>query len=313
MKILFAGTPEFALPSLQGIHEHSKHELSAVLTNPDKLSGRGRRLQKNPVKRYAEVAGIPILQPERLNADVREAVLKRGADLLAVVAYGKIFGPRFLSLFPRGGVNLHPSLLPQYRGPAPIPAAILAGERESGISIQCMDLKMDAGDILLQEGFEIAPDATTLSLSEYTARRGADLLIQVLDQIEEGRTDPLAQEEDRASYCSLITKEDALMDWNLPAEQIDRAVRAYFPWPQAHTYWEDRKINILSTLPVVQGSREKQEPGRVIGIDKKQGILIQTGEGILAIRRLQLQTKKAMDWQSFIHGNQHIISSLLGG
>ena len=313
----------------------------AVLTGPDRAAGRGMKLQKSPVKLYAEAAGIPILQPQRLDRSAREVLRAHSPELLVVAAYGKIFGPRFLSLFPRGGVNLHPSLLPRYRGPAPIPAAILAGDRESGISIQAIDLKMDTGDILMQEGFEITPEADTLSISGYCAWRGAEMMLQVLEQMEAGTLKHHPQEEGEASYCNLIKKEDAVINWHAPCEVIDRAIRAYFPWPLAQTSWEGRGLNILAATPVApiptgaiptdplptsqpgtqssslseaanDGARSS-EPGRVLGVDKNRGILVQTGEGILALRRLQLQAKKAMDWKSFINGNRHIISALLGG
>ena len=298
----------------------------AVLTSPDKVSGRGMRLQKSPVKLYAQKAGIPVLQPQRLDRVAREAVLEHGPDLLAVAAYGKIFGPRFLSLFPGGGINLHPSLLPRHRGPAPIPAAILAGDRESGISIQFIDLRVDSGDIIIQEGFEITPEANTLSVSRYCAQRGATMMLQAIDQIETGTLNPRPQEEREASYSRLIKKEDARIDWRSPGEVIDRAIRAYVPWPLAQTNWEGRGLNILAATPVTQIAMQSSsltqeastsflhsEPGRVLAVDRSRGILVQTGEGILALQRIQLQAKKAMDWKSFLNGNRRIISSLLGG
>lgn len=313
MRILFAGTPEFALPSLQAIHEHS--ELVAVLTNPDRVSGRSRKLRQNPVKQYAEAVGVPVLQPERLDAAAREAVQEYAPDLLAVAAYGKIFGPKFLAIFAQGGINLHPSLLPRYRGPAPIPAAILSGDHESGISIQQIALEMDAGDILVQEPFPISPQSTTQNLSEYSARRGAELMLQAIDQLESGAIKPRPQNANHASYCRLIKKEDALINWQLSAADIERTVRAYLPWPLAHTHWEGRVLNILAAAPLEspRSSGGDRKPGRVLGVDKNRGILIETGEGILALQSLQLQARKVMDWRSFINGNQRIITSLLGG
>lgn len=322
MRILFAGTPEFALPSLQAIHEHS--ELVAVLTNPDRVSGRSRKLRQSPVKQYAEAVGLPVLQPERLDAAAREAVREYAPDLLAVAAYGKIFGPKFLAIFAQGGINLHPSLLPRYRGPAPIPAAILAGDHESGISIQQIALEMDAGDILVQEPFPISPQSTTQNLSEYSARRGAELMLQAIDQLEAGAIKPRPQNANHASYCRLIKKEDALINWQLSAAEIEQAVRAYLPWPLAHTHWEGRGLNILAAAPLesplssdnidnIDNTGGDRKPGRVLGVDKKRGILVETGEGILALQSLQLQARKVMDWRSFINGNQGIITSLLGG
>ncbi len=320
MRILFAGTPGFAVPALAKIHEESRHDIAAVLTNPDAGSGRGRKLRVSPVKSYAAEQGIPVIQPLSLRSEARREAAAFAADLMVVVAYGKIFGPRFLELFPKGAVNLHPSLLPKYRGPAPIPAAILAGDEISGISVQEVGLEMDAGDIILQEEFAIDDNSDAESLSEYCAQRGAQMMVEALDLIESGWETRTPQDDSRASYCSLLAKEDGQIDWKNRSEEIHRLIRAYRPWPLAHSSWEGQNLTIRASSPVKSASlsddmrarASKAEPGTVIGVDKSSGILVKTGDGVLALTRLQQQSKRDMDWKSFINGNPRFISSVLG-
>lgn len=330
MRILFAGTPAFALPSLKQLHESSSHQVLAVLTNPDAPGGRGRKLKQSPVKQYALEQDIPVLQPARLGKEARERVKELDPQGMAVVAYGKIFGPKFLSVFNGNAVNLHPSLLPRYRGPAPLPAAILAGDSVTGISIQKLALEMDAGDILIQEQLPIHINDSAATLGEKASVRGAQLLQDALDGLERGTLTPSVQEESCASYCSLLHKDDGIVDWSRPAEEIHRLVRAYTPWPLAHTRWEGRGVNILETRLLAHELEETNDPdlnrriselvesagpvpGTVIAMDKTLGILVQTGDGILVLTRLQLHTKKALDFISFINGNSGFISSVLGG
>lgn len=321
MRLIFAGTPQFSVPSLNLIHKHSQHEVAAVLTNPDSVRGRGRNIQLSPVKVFAQEHGIPCIQPERLGATAREQVKEIHADILVAVAYGKIFGPKFLSLFPRGGINLHPSLLPKYRGPAPIPAAILAGDGTSGISVQELALEMDAGALLLQEKFSIGPNDDNETLTQYCSEKGAAMLIRVLDEIEAGSAKPREQEHSLATYCSMLRKADGLIDWRQDAAHIHRLVRAFVPWPLAHTTWNGKGLNIRSCkaleereIPsLAQASEHNRVAGRVLAVDKSLGILVQTGNGVLAVDTLQLESKRAMDFKSFLNGNPQIIASLLGG
>ncbi|AHC14274.1 methionyl-tRNA formyltransferase [Salinispira pacifica] len=330
MRILFAGTPAFAVPSLKQLHESSSHRVVAVLTNPDAPVGRGRKLKPSPVKQYALEHDIPVLQPSRLGREAREEVLKYEPQGMAVVAYGRIFGPKFLSLFNGNAVNLHPSLLPLYRGPAPLPAAILAGDSVTGISIQKLALKMDSGDILIQEQLPIHINDSAATLGDRASLRGARLLSDALDGLENNSLTPRVQDETAASYCTLLHKDDGIVDWNQSAHAIHRLVRAYTPWPLAHTRWGERGLNILETRLLTQELEEKnnpdlnrrissltesavRKPGTVIGMDKSLGILVQTGDGILVLTRLQLHTKKALDFISFLNGNSGFISSVLGG
>ena len=312
MKLLFAGTPEIAVPTLVALADC--HEICGVLTNPDRPSGRGRKTEYSPVKEKALELGLKVFQPERLNGEFRDVIRELKPDLLAVVAFSKIFGPKFMELFPLGGINLHPSLLPKYRGPSPIQAAILNGDDVTGITVQKLAQKMDAGDILLQK--EIALDGTETAgiLTERCSELGAPMMLEAVEAIEHGTADPVPQMHENATYCSLIGKTDGLIDWNLSAEEICRRVRGYNPWPAAYTTFGGTKLTVWDAKPF-DSSDGKPNPksGTVTGMDKKVGILIQTGNGVLSISRLQLQAKKAMDHVSFLNGVHDFIGSTLGG
>ncbi len=309
LKVLFAGTPEMAVPSLVAVAK--QYPVVGVLTSPDQEVGRGRKTVPSPVKQKARELGLLVITPEKLDGTVREQVGSLSPEILVVVAYGKIFGPRFLSLFPRGGINLHPSLLPRYRGPSPIPAAILGGDPATGITIQKLALQMDAGPILLQEVIPLNGTETTASLTELCAERGAELLLRVLEGIETGTVKEIPQDEDQATYCKLITKDDGKIQWSTPAVQIERMVRAYDPWPAAWTLYQGAVLKILKAS-VFHPSKKGEKEGKVIGVDKEKGILVQTGEGILAIHKLQLQARKVLDFASFLNGERDFIGSILG-
>ncbi|MBN2510320.1 MAG: methionyl-tRNA formyltransferase [Spirochaetales bacterium] len=315
MRILFAGTPDIAVPSLKALARN--FTVCGVLTSPDRASGRGRHISLSPVKEEALALGLPVLQPERINADFRSEVTALHPDVLAVVAFSKIFGPKFLSLFPFGGINLHPSLLPAYRGPSPLQTAILNGDTLTGITLQKISLEMDAGDILLQKPVPLTGSETSGSLTAYCAQLGADMMVEAVSALERGTATPLPQDHANASYCRLITKHDGIINWSDPAEKIERQVRAYDPWPVAHTFFKGSKLSILAAATYVTGMDSSSDPppvpGKVTGMDKKAGILIQTGQGTLSVSRLQLQAKKAMDFQPFLNGVHDFIGSTLGG
>ncbi|MDA3955748.1 methionyl-tRNA formyltransferase [Oceanispirochaeta sp.] len=312
MRILFAGTPDIAVPSLNALAFH--YDIAGVLTNPDKARGRGKQVQFSPVKKAALELGLPVFQPSKLTADFREEIQALSADLLVCLAYGKIFSQTFMDLFPKGGINLHPSGLPDLRGPSPLNSLILRGDRVGAITIQSLAKEMDSGDILLQVPLVLEERETTASLSGRVAHEGADCLLQVLRDMEAGNLKPVPQDHNKATYCSLIGKDDGLMDWSQSAEQLDRVVRAYTPWPHGFTFWKNLRLNILEARPY-EGSLFPPgtvKVGEVAGLDKKDGILIQTGEGLLAVTRLQLQSKKALDHKSFINGSKDFVGSVLG-
>jgi methionyl-tRNA formyltransferase len=315
VRVLLAGTPEIALQSLEAIHR-SRHDLVGVLTAPDRQAGRGRRVIPPPVKARALELGLPTLQPERVRTEAREQVAALKPEILACVAHGRIYGPKFIALFPYGTLNLHPSLLPRYRGPAPVAAPILNGDREAGVTIQRLALEVDAGDILAQEAITLDGTETTGTLTVRLGELGARLLVSVLDAIESGNASEQPQDHSQASYTTLVTKEDGHIDWAEPAELIARKVRAYDPWPRTFTLFGGRRLNVLKAVAEsgqsADGSADTH-PGRVIRVDTALGILVETGNGLLALQRLQLQSRKPLDWRSFLNGVRDFVGSVLGG
>jgi len=340
MRILFAGSPAIAVPSLQALSdmelEGKPVVLAGVLTNPDSKRHRtGPKIgNEEPTDVSAAVSEldvlrkgrglcpIPQIKPEKLDERIRKEVASLAPDLLVSFACGHFFGPRFLALFPLGGINIHPSLLPRYRGASPIPAAILAREKETGICIQKLAAQMDTGDLLAVEHFALSGRETTLSLSETAGRKAALMLRDVLPDFN--RTVAVARsQEGEAIYCRQIKKEDGIIDWNKSASEIDAQIRAYTPWPLSFTCLGQDTLFILEAAPLedmktfseTEIVREKDNtvtPGTVLGTDREKGILIQTGDGILAVRRLQWQTKKALDWKDFCNGTRCFAGSRLG-
>jgi methionyl-tRNA formyltransferase len=323
MRILFAGSPAIAVPALEALAslalENRGFELAGVLSNPD--SPRGRHGKPEPTElalaaaalapRFGE-AGLPppvLLKPERLGGEVRALVGALGPDILISFAYGRIFGPKFLALFPQGGINIHPSLLPAYRGPTPIPQTILNRDRETGISIQRLALEMDQGDILAREAFPLGGTETAATLSGEMARRAALLLPRVLRGIASGTLEARPQDGEGASYCRLLSREDGRIGWDRGAPGIEAQIRAYTPWPLSWTLDGGRDLYILkaAVLPGGEGV-----PGTVLGIDRERGILVQTGDGVLAVSMLQYGGKRALGWKDFLNGARGFIGRRLG-
>jgi methionyl-tRNA formyltransferase len=333
VRILFAGSPSIAVPALEELFKRaqgsSDFELTAILTNPDSVKGRsgiplptetGAAAERLRAE-YCAAAGyggaaVPlILKPEKLDAAARESIAPLKPDLLVSFAYGRIFGPKFLGLFPLGGINIHPSLLPKYRGPTPIPAAILAGDTETGISIQRLAAEMDSGDILLQEHIPLNGRETTAGLSEIVAHKAAQMLPVVLAGLASGSLYGIPQNHGQATYCPLIEKEQGCIDWSTSAGEIDAMIRAFDPWPQSWTMHGDNQLFILKAMAVRESGMvdvSSKPPGVVLGTDRKQGILVQTGAGVLAVTELQYAYKRALRWNDFLNGARDLIGSRLG-
>ncbi len=310
MRILFAGTPEIAVPSLKLLHQ--KGYVTAVLSSPDAPKGRNRQLHPCPVKEAAESLGLSVLTPERLDSSVRDEIAAFNPELLVVVAYGKIFGPKFLSLFPEGGLNLHPSLLPLHRGPAPIPFTILNGDAEWGLTVQQVALEMDAGDIIVQRSFPCDGSETSGSLLETAAETGASAVLEAVEQIITGSAAPISQDHSLASYSGMISKTDGSVDWKDSAEKIERMSRAYDPWPGAYTSLNDKKLTLWKCR--LSASTDPSDiPGKILSIDSSHGILVQTGKGVLSVLELQLQGKKRLPFKEFINGVRDLEGAILGG
>jgi len=320
MRVLFAGTPAIAVPSLEILGREEGITLAGVLTNPDKP--RGRKGESCPsevceaaqkiISRYKEQGKetIPILKPVKLDAALREEVSTLKPDLLVSFAYGHIFGPKFLALFPLGGINIHPSLLPKYRGPSPLQAAIINRDCETGISIQKLAQETDSGDILAVEYLQLTGAETAESLSGVVSQKAALMLPSVIKKISEGEQGT-AQDHSKASFCSMISRDSGLIDWERQsAAEIEARIRAFTPWPLCRTIHNGRELFILKAV-VFDENSNRGVPGQVLGIDKN-GILIQTGSGILAVTELQYQAKKALFWRDFLNGARDFTGSKLG-
>lgn len=310
MRILFAGSPDIAVPSLEAL-VGAGHTVVGVLTNPPAPRGRGLGVSSTAVATAASRLGLRVLSPERLGPNERDAIAALNPELLVVYAYGRIFGPKFMALFPRGGINAHPSLLPRWRGCAPIPFAILNRDAKTGVSIQRVSARVDAGDVLRQSTIELDGTETTETLSSVCARLGAELLCQVLDEIGSGTERGVSQDESAACYSRELAKDDGNLDWAGAALDLDARVRALIPWPLAFTCLGADRLAILESRPYPDETGDAVA-GTVISVDKSRGIMVQTGHGLMAILRLQLQGKKAMGFKDFANGARGLVGTRLG-
>ncbi|MCD6386622.1 methionyl-tRNA formyltransferase [Candidatus Sumerlaeota bacterium] len=320
MRIVFMGTPESALYVLQLLIESSKHHIVAVVTQPDRPAGRGRHLAPPPVKVFAHQHGIPVYQPERLknNAEFIQTLRGFEADVFVVVAYGKILPPEILAIPRLGCVNVHFSLLPKYRGAAPVQWAIINGERVTGVTIMKMNERMDEGDILAQVPVDILEDDDTVSLTNCMSCLGAEALLKVLDEAEKtGALIGKPQDHSLATYAPKLKKEDGLLDWSLPNEKIICRIKGLYPWPCARTYLKGKLIKLLQAEPSRDSDKEllpvkdaeKITPGTVVGVAKDRGFFVRTGDGFLVITKLQPENKKPMSGIDFVNGGYVKIGS----
>lgn len=305
-RIVFMGTPEFAVPVLDAL-TRTTHKIVGVYTRPDQPAGRGKPLRAPPVKRLAEKHSLPIFQPPTFRKPEFIAPLRDLApEIIIVAAYGLILPPEVLAIPPRGCINTHASLLPRHRGAAPIAAAILAGDKETGITLMQMDAGLDTGPILAQRAIPIAEDDTTGTLTPRLADLAAALLIETLPRLLAGEITPQPQDESRATVFKTIRKEEGLIDWTRPAIEIARCVRAFNPWPSAYTFWNGAQLKILRAHAA---ANERSEPGRVLQIQKE--IAVATGDGSLILREVQLAGKRAMSAQEFVRGQKEFVGAVL--
>jgi methionyl-tRNA formyltransferase len=301
LRVAFAGTPEFARVALAGLLR-SHHQVAGVITRPDRPRGRGRRIQASPVKQTAVAAHLPVLQPETLRNDpaVPAALRDWAADVLVVVAYGLIVPQPLLDAAPLGSINIHASLLPRWRGAAPIQRALLAGDATTGITIMRMEAGLDTGPILLQRSVEIGPADTSGDLHDVLARMGAEALVSALDGLADGSLEARPQPAEGASHAGKIAKSEALITWQHSAIDIDRQVRALNPWPVAETRFEDEQLRVLRAQaePRDAAANTAAEPGTVIAI-RDARILVQCGEGQLALTDVQRPGRKPITAAEF--------------
>jgi len=306
-RIVFMGTPEFALPTFQALV--ARYAVVGVVTQPDRPAGRGRAVQPPPIKPLAEARGIPVFQPQGLRPPEAVARLKEWSpDVVVTAAIGFILIPEVLAVPTAGTLNVHASLLPRWRGAAPIQAALLAGDGETGVTIMCTDAGMDTGPILSQQAIPIAPRETAATLHDRLAQVGADLLIETLPRWLSGELTPRPQPAGGVTLANRIRKEDGLIDWNRPALEIDRQIRAFTPWPGAYSFWDERRLKIVAAFPVPADAT--QPPGTVIERDGLPAVV--TGAGLLQLDELQLEGKRAVPGADFVRGQPDFIGARLG-
>ena len=310
MRIIFMGTPEFAVPPLEQLIQN-KYQVVAAYTRPDKPAGRGRSLVSSPVKKAAITWGLPVLQPVSLKkAEVVAQLADLHPDVIVVAAFGQILPQSVLDIPRHGCLNIHPSLLPRFRGASPVAAAILAGDEVTGVSIMLMDSGLDTGPILAQTTVPVSPQDTTGSLTARLSAEASSLLPEVLPGWTRGEITPRPQDEAAATYSGTITKEAGGIDWRLPAVQIERRVRAFQPWPGCHTTWQGKRLEIIEAVPLP--GVENLEAGQVVTLEKEAAAFgIGTADGVLGVLKVQLEGKRAMQAAEFLRGQRQFIGAIL--
>lgn len=301
MKLLFMGTSDFACPSLHKLAE-SSHEIVGVVTQQDKPQGRNRL---HPVKVEAQKLGLPIYQPEKVNRpEAREWIADSGAELVVVAAYGQILRKKLLAIPPRGFINVHGSLLPRHRGAAPVNYAVLAGDTITGVTIQKVVRKLDAGPIIVQRETAIEPDETAAELYLRLKDLGADALIEAIDLIDNDEAEYIEQNHDAATFAPSLQRKDGRIDWNQPAEQLKNFVRGMTTWPGAWTYFErEEKKNLRAVISRSEIEKGDETPGVVSSIDGGR-LLVGTAEGLLEILEITPAAGKRLSGRDFINGYQ---------
>ena len=302
MRIVFMGTPDFSVPALKALVE-AGHQVTAVVTQPDKPKGRGKDVQMTPVKIQALEYGIPVYQPVKVKTPEFVEVLKKEApDAIVVIAFGQILSKEILDLPKYGCVNIHASLLPKYRGAAPIQWAVIDGEKETGVTTMMMDVGLDTGDILETKVIPLDPKETSGSLFEKLSKAGGPLILSTLEKLEKGTITRTPQGELGTSYAKMLTKTLGDINWTMSATAIERLIRGLNPWPSAYTQWEGKTMKIWEAeVEDVVETIDTHEPGTITEVTK-HGFKVQTGEGRLAIKSLQIPGKKRMEADAFLRG-----------
>jgi methionyl-tRNA formyltransferase len=312
MRIVFMGTPEFSVPALESLAK-SEYRVVGVYTQPDRPTGRGRTLEQSPVKKIALEYGLEVFQPVKLrNSEEIQRLAALKPDLILVSAFGQILPQSILDIPRFGCLNIHPSLLPRYRGATPIPSAILGGDKETGVTIMLMDTGMDTGPIVSQIIVGIEPQDTTESLSNRLALAGVRLLAETLPLWFDRSLKPQPQDGSKATYTAPITKEDGVINWQMTAEEISRRVRAFYPWPGCYTWWQGKLLKILEAVALHK--ERNLSPGKVIALASGQPAVVgvETGDGILGLIRIQLEGKRALTAAEFLLGQRTFAGSTLG-
>ncbi len=316
MKVVYMGTPDFAVNTLEAI-VNAGHEVALVVTQPDKAKGRGKKLMHTPVKEKALEYHLPIAQPEKVREEAFVEELEQIApDVIVVVAFGQLLPESILNIPKFGCINVHASLLPAYRGAAPIQWAVIDGLEETGVTTQYMEKGLDTGDIIGQRKIRLNREETGGSLFDRLAEEGAFLMLDTLEQIENGTASRTKQDDSKSSYAQKLTKDMGCLDFSKDAVTLERLIRGLNPWPSAYTKIKDKSLKIyqaeiLSEEEIIKNGQEKQEEGNIIAVDKKS-FTVRCKEGALRILNLQLEGKKRMDTSAFLLGYDVQVDMKLG-
>src|SRR5713226_5361139 len=311
LRTIFLGTPEFAIPSLRALRD--KVELVAVVTQPDRPQGRGRKVAPPPVAQVARELGVPVLQPVKLrDPAVVDALRALRPDVIITVAYGKIIPPEILALPPLGCINVHPSLLPKYRGASPIQSALADGQRETGVTIMYQSEALDAGDIILQRRVPIEREDTAQTLEAKLADVGAQALVDAVRLIAQGRAPRTAQDASQVTYVKKLTKEDGRLDWTRNAAALVNFVRAMDPWPSAYTRHRGRLLKIWKATPIEKSRPGATRPGTVVEVRRGEGFVVTAGEGALLVTEVQPEGRRRMTADEYARGARLEVGEQLG-
>jgi len=312
MKIVFMGTPEFAVPSLLKLNNDQEIEVEAVVTQPDRKSGRGQKVHYSDIKEKALENDLEVMQSKNVNQkEFLDKLAEIEPDFIVVVAFGQKLSPELLEIPKYGCINLHASLLPEYRGSSPIHKAIIDGKKVTGNTTMYMDEGWDDGDIIYQQEIEIAEDDTVGVLHDKLAEAGAELLIKTLKDIEAGQAPRIKQDDSKATFAYKIDKSLGEIDWEQSAQEIHNLIRGVNPWPGAYTFLNEERLKLWQSS-VSKLENTDFEPGTIVKANIKDGILVQTGDGILAIEKLQLPGSKKIEAEDFLNGYQLSSEEKLG-
>lgn len=311
IRIVYMGTPDFAVEPLEAIIK-AGYEVAAVVTQPDKQKGRGKEVKMTPVKECALRHGIPVFQPVKIKEPEAVAELEKyQADLFVVAAFGQLLSEEILNMPEYGCINIHASLLPAYRGAAPIQWAVLNGEKESGVTIMQMDKGLDTGDMLLKRSVELSPKETGDSLHDELMHLGAELIVEALPKLEKGELVPEKQKDELSSYAKKLTKAMGQIDWSKDAVSLERWIRGLNSWPSAYTFFGGKTLKIWEAQVAEENGAQKAEPGQVVSVSR-EGFTVACGQGALQILSLQLEGKKRVLTREFLLGYQVEPGMILG-
>lgn len=311
IRIVYMGTPDFAVEPLEAIIK-AGYEVAAVVTQPDKQKGRGKEVKLTPVKECALRHGIPVFQPVKIKEPEAVAELEKyQADLFVVAAFGQLLSEEILNMPEYGCINIHASLLPAYRGAAPIQWAVLNGEKESGVTIMQMDKGLDTGDMLLKRSVELSPKETGDSLHDKLMHLGAELIVEALPKLEKGELVPEKQKDELSSYAKKLTKAMGQIDWSKDAVSLERWIRGLNSWPSAYTFFGGKTLKIWEAQVAEENGAQKAEPGQVVSVSR-EGFTVACGQGALQILSLQLEGKKRVLTREFLLGYQVEPGMILG-